>query len=114
NITLEPKISLKYPNGGHIWEVGKTVRIKWGSIAIPELLIEFSSNNGITWNSMETVSGSQQYYDMVVPNDLSSECLVRISGGGLSDTSESNFEVIPNENVVYKIVVLGSSTAAGA
>lgn len=112
--TPDPKITLKYPNGGHIWEVGKTVRLKWESISVPEILIEFSPDSGITWKLMSTVSGSQQHYDMVVPNNISTKCLIRISGGGLSTISENTFEVIPNEDVVYKIVILGSSTAAGA
>lgn len=108
-----PSLTLTYPNGGHLWEVGKTVRIKWQSISIPNMQIEFSSDNGSSWATIATTAGSSQYYDMVVPNTISTNCLVRISGSGLSDTSDAVFEVIPNDGVVYRIVVLGSSTAAG-
>ncbi len=109
----DPELTLNYPNGGHIWEVNKTVRVKWQSIAIDDMLIEFSSNNGSTWSTIATAPASVQYYDMTVPDVISTNCLVRISGEGLSDTSEATFETIPNEGVVYRIVVLGSSTAAG-
>lgn len=112
-MTPSPQLTLSYPNGGHLWEVGKTVRIKWQSISISNLLVEFSSDNGTSWTSVATVPASLQYYDMVVPNSISTACLIRLSGSGLTDTSDATFEIIPNDGVVYRIVVLGSSTAAG-
>lgn len=112
--TADPRIALNYPNGGHLWEVGKTVRIKWSSLSVPEVHIEFSPNEGVTWNSIAKVSGSEQFYDLLVPNSISKHCIVRISGEGLSATSKNSFEVVPDDNVVYRIVVLGSSTAAGS
>jgi lysophospholipase L1-like esterase len=111
--TPSPQLTLNYPNGGHLWEVGKTVRIKWESISVPNMGIEISADNGSTWSTIATVPGSQQYYDMVVPNNISTDCLIRISGESLNDTSDASFEIMQNNNVVYKIVVLGSSTAAG-
>ena len=111
--TPDPELTLNYPNGGHLWEVNKTVRVKWESISVPDMLIEFSSDNGLNWTTIANVPGSQQYYDMVVPNEISMDCLIRISGEGLNDVSENVFEIIPNEGVIYKIAILGSSTAAG-
>ncbi len=111
--TPDPELTLTYPNGGHLWEVGKTVRVKWSSISVPDMLIEFSSDNGVTWSTIATAPGSLQYYDMIVPNEISTECLVRISGEGLADISENRFTVIENEGIAYRIVILGSSTAAG-
>jgi len=111
--TPDPELTLTYPNGGHLWEVGKTVRVKWASISVEDMLVEFSSDNGNNWSTIATAPGSLQYYDMIVPNVISSSCLVRISGEGLEDTSDATFETIPNEGVVYRIVILGSSTAAG-
>lgn len=111
--TPDPQLSLIYPNGGHLWEVGKTVRVTWSSIAIEDMVIEFSSDNGSNWSLIATAPASLQYYDMEVPNVISSSCLIRISGEGLVDSSDASFETIPNDGVVYRIVVLGSSTAAG-
>lgn len=111
--TPDPTLTLTYPNGGHLWEVGKTVRVKWSSISITDMLIEFSSDNGTNWSTIATAPASLQYYDMVVPDTISSSCLIRISGEGLTDTSNASFETIPNEGMVYRIVILGSSTAAG-
>lgn len=112
-MTPEPALALSYPNGGHIWQVDKTVRVKWQSISITDLLIELSPDNGANWSTIATVPANTQFYDMTVPNEVSSNCLLRISGEGLSDVSENTFEIIPNDGIVYRIVVLGSSTAAG-
>ncbi len=115
-ITIEepdPELALIYPNGGHLWEVGKTVRIKWESVSVDDVLIEFSSNNGSTWSDLATVPGDQQYYDATVLNEISTNCLIRISGETLTDTSDNPFSIIANDGVVYRIVILGSSTAYG-
>ncbi len=107
-------LSLLYPNGGNILEVGKTQRITWNSSSIDNTIaIEFSSNNGASWNAVATTAANLGYYDFKVPNRISESCLIRISGGGVSDTSGSPFSIIEDENEVYRIVVLGSSTAEG-
>ncbi len=111
--TPDPQLTLNYPNGGHLWEVGKTVRVKWSSISIDDMLIEFSSDNGANYTTIATAPATLQYYDMVVPDVISTNCLVRISGESLTDTSDAVFETIENNGLVYRIVVLGSSTAAG-
>lgn len=107
-------LSLEYPNGGNILEVGKTQRITWNSTAINNTIkIEFSSNNGTSWSNVATTAADLGYYDFKVPNKISESCLIRISGGGVSDTSSNTFSVIEDEGRVYRIVVLGSSTAEG-
>ena len=96
------------------WKRGKTQRITWNSTSIDNTIdIEFSSNNGNSWSDVATASADLEYYDFKVPNQISESCLIRISGGGTSDTSSKAFSVIENEGDVYRIVVLGSSTAEG-
>ncbi len=113
NTDPDPELTLTYPNGGHIWEAGKTVRIKWESISVPNMLVEFSSDNGSSWSTIATAPGNTQYYDMIVPNKITTNALVRISGEGETDTSDNTFKVIADKGEVFKIVILGSSTAAG-
>ena len=77
------------------------------------MLIEFSADNGASWSTIATAPGNNQYYDMVVPNGITTDALVRVSGEGETDTSDATFEVIADSGEVYRIVILGSSTAAG-
>lgn len=106
-------LDLTYPNGGNIMEAGKTVRLTWDSRAIENVAIEFSANNGTSWSNVATVDASQGFYDYQVPSRITSSALIRISGAGITKVSESPFSIIENDGLVYRIVVLGSSTAEG-
>ncbi|MGB3774214.1 MAG: hypothetical protein WA951_03065, partial [Leeuwenhoekiella sp.] len=98
----DASLSLLYPNGNNILEVGKTQRITWESTSINTgITVEFSSNNGSTWSNVATVSADLEYYDFTVPDQISDACLIRISGEGNSDTSNSTFSVIANDGDVY-------------
>ncbi len=108
-----PNVALIYPNGGEQWEVDKTPYIAWESQNISNILLEYSTDDGNSWISIATVSASTKKYNWTIPNSISSQCKVRISEGSNFDTSDSNFSIIENVGTIYKIIVLGSSTAAG-
>ncbi len=108
-----PNVALIYPNGGEQWEVDKTPYIAWESQNISNILLEYSTDDGNSWISIATVSASTKKYNWTIPNSISSQCKVRISEGSNFDTSDSNFSIIENVGTTYKIIVLGSSTAAG-
>lgn len=108
-----PELNLVYPNGGPIWEVGKTVKIQWESANITNLDVALSTDGGATWTNLATTPANQQSYNLVVPNSITSAAKIKISGETLTDQSDGNFSIIPNDNKIFKIVVLGSSTAAG-
>ena len=109
----EPELSLLYPNGGHKWEVGKTVNIKWSSANVDTVNFELSTNNGASWTSVGSAPGNAFQYGITVPNTISDQCLVKITGSGISKQSASTFSIIQNEGAAWNIVVLGSSTAEG-
>lgn len=106
-------LSLIYPNGSELWEVGKAPFISWQSQSIANVTLEYSIDNGANWMAIATVPASSQKYSWTVPNTVSTQCKVRISSGLLSGSSTAAFSIIPNVGTSYKIVVVGSSTAAG-
>lgn len=108
-----PSIAVIYPNGGENWEVGKTPFINWQSQNIGNVTLEYSINNGSSWNFIATVAANSQKYNWTVPSNTSSQCKIRISSGATSSTSNTNFSIISNNATVYRIVVVGSSTSAG-
>lgn len=110
----EPNLTLILPNGNEIWEVGKTVSITWQSFNLStNITIEYSNNNGNTWNSVTSLNPEIKKFDWQIPNSVSNQCLVRVSSGSKNDMSEHNFSIIEYNNLIYKIIILGSSTAAG-
>ena len=109
----DPYLLLNYPNGDEFWEVGKTTTIAWQSFNTSNIDIDYSTDNGISWNTITTVNASINKYDWVVPSNVSNQCLVRINSNSTSDISNANFSIINDDGVNYKIIILGSSTAAG-
>lgn len=107
-----PSINLTQPKGGEYWQVDKMVNIKWESTISDASTLEYSIDNGATWEEIAQVAALQKVYEWVVPNMPSNQCLVRISSDTLSDTSDAVFE-ISSDTTSCPIVVIGSSTAAG-
>ncbi|MEE9437816.1 MAG: T9SS type A sorting domain-containing protein, partial [Saprospiraceae bacterium] len=106
-------LSLVYPNGGEFWEVGKTPYISWDSQNITDVTIEYTIDNGSTWTTLAVVPANTDKYNWTIPNSVSSQCKIKISEGLNTDISDTTFSIIENIGTTYKIVILGSSTAAG-
>lgn len=69
------------PNGGESWRTSKSYRITWKNNNAPLVRIEFSSDNGATWQpaSQGAVQSSLQTYSWQVPAGVNSnQCLMRI------------------------------------
>ena len=105
-------ITITAPNGNEFWQVGKTPSISWESSGLTsDILLEYSTNNGGSWNIITTVSNSTNSYEWVIPNSVSKQCLVRATSNATADTSDTAFE-ISDDASSCNIVVLGSSTTA--
>ncbi|MFZ4798394.1 MAG: GDSL-type esterase/lipase family protein [Bacteroidia bacterium] len=110
----QPFLKLLSPNGGEKWEIGKLPKIEWQSRDIDSISVEYSTNNGTDWKRINTVAAKIDSISLYVSNLLSKECRVRLISKDTIIETENNFSFIPNEGKRYGIVVLGSSTAAGA
>ena len=88
------------PNGGESLGVGEEYYITWTSTGLTNVKIEYSFNNGETWNSIESsVDANNGRYTWTVPDTTSSTCLIRITGespGDPSDVSDVVFSIISN------------------
>ncbi|PHR73182.1 MAG: hypothetical protein COA67_03170 [Lutibacter sp.] len=109
----QPSLLLSYPNGDEFWQVGKSPYITWeGSSLTSNIDLEYSTNNGTSWTNIATVSNLTNSYQWTIPNDVSSQCLVRATSGTVNDISDTVFE-ISSDSSTCNIVILGSSTAEG-
>ncbi|MHC1737739.1 MAG: YCF48-related protein [Ignavibacteriaceae bacterium] len=91
-------VDLLAPGGSEIWLCGSTENITWVSSLVNSLKIEYTLNNGSTWNllasSYPAASGS---YPWVIPQSISSQCKVRITATDnplITDVSNSNFTIM--------------------
>jgi fibronectin type 3 domain-containing protein/photosystem II stability/assembly factor-like uncharacterized protein len=93
-ITIASALAVLSPNGGEVLTSGTVVPITW--TAIPDTLrLEYSCNNGISWNLIGTTSGMSTSFSWVVPNLPTVRARVRISSlSGLTvDISDNNFTI---------------------
>jgi hypothetical protein len=87
------------PNGFEKWPAGTVHNITWAQAAVDTLKIEYSTDNGSTWNMIATdypaVSGS---FPWTIPDALSDQCLVKItdlSNPEDYDISDCVFQIAP-------------------
>lgn len=99
------------PNGGESWEVGSTRSIAWtGSGVINSVMIEYSYDNGNTWNTIVSSVSNIGTYDWQVPDTVSDECLVRVSAndGNIdsqpSDVSDSVFSIVLPSSPAIRVI----------
>jgi len=73
-------ITLNSPNGGENWIAGSTQNIEWTASDVSNVKIEYSVDDGITWNSIvESISATVNIYNWNVPALPSSLCKIKIS-----------------------------------
>ena len=93
-----PSITVNNPNGGESWGVGSTHTISWSAVSVQTVNIDYSTDNGTNWISIETgVAASSGSYSWTIPNTPSTECLVKVSHPTLSsvkDMSNAVFTIL--------------------
>ncbi|MCW8805174.1 MAG: Omp28-related outer membrane protein, partial [Ignavibacteriaceae bacterium] len=90
-------ITVTNPNGGEFWEVGTEQIISWQSNGVNLINLEYSTDNGTSWNQIANlIPSSDDYYNWTVPNTPSTECRVKIYEAGnpsLYDISDFSFNI---------------------
>jgi hypothetical protein len=91
------------PNGGENWAVGTTQNIQWTSTNITNVKIEYSTNNGTSWNIIAaSTNAAAGTYSWLIPNTPSTNCLVQISDAdypNVKDQSNSTFTISPQASI---------------
>ena len=98
NLGLKPNlIQIAAPNGGENWAVGTTHQILWTSPLISEVKIDFSTNAGFNWFSIDSnIPGGSRSYDWTIPDNTTSQAKIRItdvSNNAIMDTSDALFTI---------------------
>ncbi|UCH97903.1 MAG: hypothetical protein JSV88_13900, partial [Candidatus Aminicenantes bacterium] len=107
-VPLQAAVTVTSPNGGESWEVGSAYNITWTStVIIGDLKIEYSTDNGTWWSTIVVSTENDGSYTWTVPDNLSDNCLVRISGidwdENPSDVSDAPFSIVPSSSPTIAI-----------
>jgi hypothetical protein len=95
--TTPTAITVTSPNGGEEWQIGTSQAItwEWDGVVRPAVVSIELSRNGADgpWETIvgETNNDGSEPWQVAEP--LTNEARIRISGGGASDTSDSNFKI---------------------
>jgi hypothetical protein len=97
-----PSVTVLSPNGGEVWFGGTMYPVKWtaqDNIGIDSLNIWLSFDGGASYPYLIAhINGNDSIFDWTVPDTVSNECLVRITGFDVSgnpatDVSDSLFAI---------------------
>ena len=97
-------VQLLYPNGGESFGKGTGQYVEWNSDGLSNIKLDYSIDNGATWNVIGTFPGANKYANWVCPLTASNQVLMRISdpsGSGVYvDQSNLTFHVtgVPTVN----------------
>lgn len=84
-VTPLPSISLQSPAGGESWEAGSTQAIRWTTVEVTNIAIDYSTDGGQTWRSIsESVDASEDAdvwgdFPWMVPNDPTDQAIVQLT-----------------------------------
>jgi photosystem II stability/assembly factor-like uncharacterized protein len=108
-VVTNPVTFVLQPNGGEVLYVGTSYPIKWEKIFVDLVKIEYSIDGGTSWSLIadgvdgySTSGGDEEspfafnQYEWIVPNAVSSNCLVRVSDSSdplVFDVSEAPFTI---------------------
>ena len=107
NFTIaNPTLTLTSPNGGNDLIGCNTFPITWTAPNLPvgnNVKIEYSTDNGLTWNIVVASTANTGTYTWTIPNTVnSSNCLIRISDAAVSyvtDQSNAPFSITNNSQI---------------
>ena len=100
---IEDNITVTYPNGSEPFIAGETESIHWDAInTSSDFDLEYSTDNGGSWNSIASVGNTVTNYAWSVPSSVTGEALIRITSGAFQDVSDANFSIanmVTNVNI---------------
>lgn len=117
-----PYLQVTSPNGGEHWVAETSRKITWDYRGFSDFVrLEYSGNNGNTWQLIDHSAGNTGEYSWQVPGINSDHCLIRISDLSdltLTDRSDQPFsiaefseqmKIVINADDRYELWVNGTS-----
>ncbi|WP_245574846.1 S8 family serine peptidase [Aequorivita capsosiphonis] len=95
---IEDNVTVTYPNAGESFVPGETESIHWDAVPVnttSDFVLEYSVDNGTSWNAIATVSNTTTNYGWSVPNSVTGDALIRVSNGSFQDVSDDTFSIAP-------------------
>jgi len=100
--TIYIRFEVLSPLNGEKWQAGTPKKISWTGDNGSDVNIEFSNDNGTSWQKIVTTNAAQGNYTWSVPDVSFDECKIRLSDPGLTtNNSVSETFKIVKLNLTY-------------
>jgi hypothetical protein len=73
----EPTVELIYPNGGESFGTGTGQYIEWATTGVLQLKVQYTSNNGTSWNDIGTFPAGNNYCNWIAPDAPTAQTRIR-------------------------------------
>ncbi len=96
-VNNELRINLLVPDGDEEWEIGSTQPITWESEGVQDVKIEYSYNNGASWNEVVASYPSTGVFEWKIPNILTNQARIKITdvnSFNTTDSSKDTFRIV--------------------
>lgn len=97
-IDSPPVVILRSPVGGETVTVGNTLRIQWDASddkGVQSQRVEFSSNDGATYDTIATLTGNVRFFDWRIPSLPTTRARIRVSALDGVNLASSSFSPLP-------------------
>ncbi len=109
---MDEGILISYPNGAEVLDVGDVHQIKWTSINVNKVDIDYTYDNGITWYTIANdVDASIGSHNWVIPNTPSTECRIRITDTEIPTVNDNSNDLFRIRGGHYPVPVSWRFTA---
>ncbi len=103
---LSDDIKITYPSGGEGFVAGEVERIHWDAYGTAtSFTLRYSTDDGMTFNPITTVTGEKRQYDWTVPNTVNGQIRLLLIRGGKRDTTDfpGTISPIPQNIEISKV-----------
>lgn len=91
---ITEKLVITYPNGGEKFTPGTSEAIHWDATNTTQnFILEYTTNNGTSWNPIATVNSNLKIYSWTVPSTITGNAKIRISSGAIQGQSTNTFSI---------------------
>jgi Subtilase family/Secretion system C-terminal sorting domain/CARDB len=92
--TITENLTITYPQDGESFVPGEQETLHWDAVnTTSDYTLEYSTDNGGSWNTITTVTNGIFLYEWTVPNNITGEAKFRVTSGAFQDESDGNFSI---------------------
>jgi hypothetical protein len=100
---LKTNLQVLYPNGGEKFDLNQPITVSWASRNSTTLRLEFSRDNGATWQviapSIPAADGSYTFTPNAIPSKTALVRLVDVDREYVQDRSDAPFEIMTAKSI---------------